>query len=758
MCGILLVQHLSRLPEAALALLFLPFFLASLRYPFFQLPACFVAGCSWMLLAGHAMLSPALPVELEQQDLIVEGQVLSMPEKRQRYQRFRFRIDRLISPADHAVSLPLTTRLNWYKPDEKIVPGQSWRLTIRLKRPHGFINPGGFDYEGWLIRQDIRALGYVRSEPAASIIRPAQAAFTERVRYYLAQQIRKYVPVDHQGLVLALSLGDRSVLGKQQTELLQQTGTSHLIAISGLHLGIVTGMFYFLVRLCWARVLLLTRILPAPTAAIGFAFIAACGYAMLAGFTLPTQRALIMIALVLLSVMCAQTIAISRSLVIAALLVLLLDPLALQSTSFWLSFGAVAAILYLISGRIQQISKPARWFRLQFSLSLILFPLLVVSFHQLPVYSVAANIVCIPLIGFLVVPLLLLSLLLLLLEPSISQLLYSVAIYCLDFFWWYLEALQQMPMHTVSVPGSGWLAYVCGMLGIIILFMPRGLPARWSGVIWLLPLFYPLHDKLMPAEFQLDMLDVGQGLAALVRTENHQLLYDTGAKFSESFNMGDAVIVPFLNYQGVTELDVLIISHGDNDHIGGADAVIKALNPANILTSVPEQISYQQVNYCQRGQSWQWDGVLFEILHPRPDANFSGNNASCVLKVTGQYGSALLSGDIEAEAEAMLLQEQGHKLSSTLLVVPHHGSRTSSSPLFIDSVAPEYALFTAGYRNRFGLPKQDIIDRYRQRGVESYLSYQSGAIQVIFSDAGTMIYENRLTNRRFWHNDANNEY
>ncbi len=757
-CGLFLVQHLSRLPAAGLAWLLLPFLLASLRFQILQLPTCFLAGCSWMLLVGHSMLHPSLPAELEQKDLIVEGTVISMPEKRQRYLRFRFRIDRLISPTGQPVSLPLNTRLNWYDLDKTIVPGQTWQLTVRLKRPHGFMNPGGFDYEGWLIRQDIRALGYVRNTPVAANIKPAQAAFAERIRYYLARQIREYVPLDHQALVLALSLGDRSLLEKEQTALLQQTGTSHLIAISGLHLGMVASMVYFLVRLCWARVLALTRLLSAPTAAIGFAFIAACGYAMLAGFTLPTQRALIMIALVLLNVLFAQTIAISRSLVIAAFLVLLLDPLALQSSSFWLSFGAVAAILYLVRGRVLQISKPEKWFRLQALLSLALFPALAISFNQLPVYSIAANIISIPLTGFLVVPLLLLALLFLVVAPSVAQLLYSAAIRCIELFWWYLDALQMLPMHSISVPGSSWLAYLCGVLGIIILFMPGGLPARWIGVVWLLPLFYPLQHKITTGEFQLDMLDVGQGLAALIRTENHNLLYDTGAKFSENFNIGDAVVVPFLNYRGLSQLDVLMISHGDNDHIGGASAVIKAFAPGKILTSVPDKVNYQQVYYCQQGQSWHWDGVVFEILHPRRDTNFSGNNASCVLKVTGPHGSVLLSGDIEKQAETMLLQEQRDKLSSNLLIVPHHGSRSSSSPVFVDSVAPEYALFAAGYRNRFGLPKQDIIDRYRQRGVESYLSYRSGAIQVIFSGAGTIINESRLANRRFWHNDANNEH
>lgn len=759
MSGLYAVQQLSTLPSPA-TLILIPFtFLLARQYKLFKVPVFFVLGTGWMILSGHLMIKDSLPVELEQRDILVQGKVITMPEVFERYQRFRFRITDITLPgaevADPAdIPRQLTVRLNWYNRNVEVVPGQTWQMVVRLKRPHGFMNPGGFDYEAWLLREGIRALGYVRDNEATKLLHPAQGAYVERLRYYLAQEVRQLVSPEYQGLVLALSLGDRSQLTNPQRALFQQTGTSHLIAISGLHLGLVASMVFWLVRLGWSRFNTLTRFVPAPRAAIVFAFIAALAYALLAGFSLPTQRALIMIAVVLASVALARPVAPGYSLCIAALLVLLLDPLSLQSSGFWLSFCAVAAILYLLQGRDISAGSLRRWFKLQIALSLLLGPLLAICFNQLPVYSVAANIFSIPLVGLVIVPLVLLAMPGLFLAPDFSEALYRVVVYLIDILWLFLEWLQSLPLHTLSVPGSGFNAWLFAFAGIVILFMPRGLPARWLGVVWLLPLAFP--QLLLPkeSEFRLTLLDVGQGLAALVQTRQHTLLYDTGARFSERFNIGEAVIVPYLVKQGIKQLDMLVISHGDNDHIGGASAVIEAAQPGRVLSSVPTETGYQDAFNCHTGQGWDWDGVRFDMLHPAPDSTLEGNNASCVLKVSGAYGSVLLTGDIEKRAEAQLLQHQYEQLESRVLIVPHHGSRSSSNPAFIDAVGPDYAFITAGYRNRFGLPKQDIITRYKQRGVDTRVSYQSGALLVNFASTGLTVAEYRHEARRFWHNDA----
>ncbi|MEQ8290081.1 MAG: DNA internalization-related competence protein ComEC/Rec2 [Gammaproteobacteria bacterium] len=759
MFGLYAVQQLSTLPSLATLILIPLTFLLARQYKLFNVPVFLVLGAGWMVLSGHLMLKDSLPVALEQRDILVQGKVISMPEVFERYQRFRFRITHISLPGAQLppfVDIPgqLDTRLNWYNSSVEVMPGQTWQMVVRLKRPHGFMNPGGFDYEAWLLRKGIRALGYVRSNDEPTLLQPAQDAYVERLRFYLAQQIKKLVLPEYQGLVLALSLGDRSQLTSPQRTLFQQTGTSHLIAISGLHLGLVASMVYWLVRLGWSCCNTLTRIIPAPRAAIVFAFVSALVYALLAGFSLPTQRALIMIAVVLGSVMLARPVAVSHSLCLAALLVLLLDPLSFQSSGFWLSFCAVAAILYLLQGRTASAGSLRRWFKLQVALSLLLGPLLIICFNQLPVYSVAANVVSIPLVGLVIVPLLLLAMPGLFLEPAFSEVLYRVVVYLIDMLWWFLEWLQSLPVHTLAVPGSGFSAWLCAFIGILILFMPRGLPARWLGIVWLLPLAFPQLLQPKPSEFRLTLLDVGQGLAALVQTRKHTLLYDTGARFSERFDVGEAVIVPYLVNQGIQQLDMLVISHGDNDHIGGASAVIEAAQPARVLSSVPAETGYQHAFHCHAGQGWEWDGVRFDMLHPASDGILEGNNASCVLKVSGAYGSVLLTGDIERRAEADLVQHHYEKLGSRVLVVPHHGSRSSSSPAFINAVGPDYALITAGYRNRFGLPKQDIIMRYKQRGVDTRVSYQSGALLVNFASSGLTVDDYRHEYRRFWHNDA----
>lgn len=759
MMGLHAVQQLSTLPSLA-TLILIPFtFLLARQYKLFNVPVFLVLGAGWMTLSGQLMLKDSLPAELEQRDILVQGRVISMPEVFERYQRFRFHITHIALPGAQVPGLAdipreLETRLNWYNRNVEVIPGQTWQLVVRLKRPHGFMNPGGFDYETWLLRKGIRALGYVRNNDDPKLLHPAQGAYVERLRFYLAQEIKQLVSPEYQGLVLALSLGDRSRLSNPHRALFQQTGTSHLIAISGLHLGLVASMVFWLVRLGWSRSNALTRVVPAPRAAIVLAFSSALVYALLAGFSLPTQRALIMTAVVLGSVTLARPVAVSHSLCLAALLVLLVDPLSFQSSGFWLSFCAVAAILYLLQGRGSSAGPLRRWFKLQIALSLLLGPLLVICFNQLPVYSVAANIFSIPLVGLVIVPLVLLAMPGLFLAPAFSEVLYRVVIDLIDMLWWLLEWLQSLPVHTLAVPGSGFSAWLCAFTGIVILFMPRGLPARWLGIVWLLPLAFPQLLQPKQSEFRLTLLDVGQGLAALVQTRQHTLLYDTGARFSERFNVGEAVIVPYLVNQGVNQLDMLVISHGDNDHIGGASAVIEAAQPGVVLSSVPVETGYQHAFNCHAGQGWDWDGVRFEMLHPASDSTLEGNNASCVLKVSGAYGSVLLTGDIEKRAEADLVQHHYGKLDSRVLVVPHHGSRTSSSQAFINAVGPDYAFITAGYRNRFGLPKQDIIMRYTQRGVDTRVSYQSGALLVNFASSGLTVDEYRHDYRRFWHNDA----
>jgi len=611
-----------------------------------------------------------------------------------------------------------------------------------------------------------------------------------------------------------------------------------LIAISGLHLGLIAGFIYFLARFIWSRFYFATQRIPAPIFASIMAFVGAFFYAVLAGFALPAQRALIMIGVFLIALFSARQTLIVNVICIALILVLILDPFAIIAADFWLSFMAVIFILYITRFRVRNQSRapqkmpfshdcdvssttarslfltrlyhshpcecpgvvlpPAsmqssvrcsdahgcanaaktwmsksglaltkkllflevpytlnRWIRLQCLLSIALCPILIFWFKQIPLYSVLANLIAIPVIGFLIVPLILVAIIFLFPLPVLSQLLYNLIDKINDVHWSYLEFLSQQNNVIIPVAAPNLLSLALAVIGVFILLMPRGMPARWLGVIWLLPLLFPLTPTLNQGEFNFNFLDVGQGLAAVIQTRDHTLVYDTGAQFSERFNMGDAVLKPYLRYKGIKQISMLLISHGDNDHIGGANAIIENFKIGRILTSVPSKLPMEKSEICHAGQKWAWDGVNFQIFHPQPDDLFIENNSSCVLKVTSAHGSVLLTGDIERQAEESLLINASDLIKADILLVPHHGSKTSSTNEFISAVAPKYAFIAAGYRNRFGFPKQDIMSRYETHGVEMLVSYKAGEISAKFREGGLQIDEFRTKNRRFWHHSGN---
>ncbi len=752
--GIYTVLQLTELPSLLWVLLLPLSLLASRFFPSVRYILFFSMGFCWALIRAHCILQQSLPVELEQQDLIVEGVVASIPEDRDRYQRFIFDIHELISDSGQRQALPLRVRLGWYDKQADIEPGQVWRLNVRLKRAYGFMNPGGFDYEAWLLRKGIRALGYVKPDDKHELITSRAGYHMQRLRYHLAQEIEDYTRHDAYGLILALSLGDRSRLDTNQRKLLNRSGTGHLIAISGLHLGLVAGLVFILMQRLWSFSPGLTFYISAPAFASATSFLAAFVYAMLAGFALPTQRALIMLGVLLLAVAMRRPLQGHRIIAVALLLVLLIDPFALIAPDFWLSFMAVLFISYLLSGRYNSTGKLRKWFLLQLGLSVALLPLLIVWFNQLPLYSVLANIIAIPLIGLVVVPVLLVAMFGLLFMPVLSTVLYKLVAMLSRFFWWLLEMLDGLPSSLIYVSAPDASILLLALAGACILLMPRGLPGRWLGLVWFIPLLYPNQPRPASNEFQLTLLDVGQGLATVVQTEKHNLVFDTGARFSDNFNAGNAVVIPYLKSSGIKQLDRLIVSHGDNDHIGGASAILTLIPTDSLLTSVPEKLSDWQPEVCISGQSWEWDGVVFEILHPDRQRYSTGNNNSCVLRITGPYGTALLTGDIENQAETRLMLAHPDKLKADVLIVPHHGSKSSSTGPFLDAVAPDYALFAVGYRNRFRLPNQDILSRYANRDIQMHLSYLSGALRIQFYKPGLFVNEYRPENRRFWHNRA----
>lgn len=767
LCGILLFQQLAELPNLTVsgtlvwsALLLLVVASVLLFQPLRPL-LFLLAGFHWAFFQAFLMLSHELPSSLEKQDVVVIGTIASLPQQQGRKWRFQFDIEQLLAKGEVVEGAPQRIRLNWYSDVPMLTVGERWQLTARLKKPHGFSNPGGFDYEGWLFQQRIQATGYVRATEARQRLSDDHYHYPiQRLRQQLAASINSQV-VEHtefSGIVAALAIGERSGMTPAQWEVLSKSGTIHLVAISGLHIGLVAGMVFFIVLLLWPRLGAAALHWPAPRVAALAGLLAATLYAALAGFTIPTQRALVMVAVAMLMLFLQRQRRFSDTLALALFAVLLVDPFTVMSVGFWLSFGAVSAIIYAMSGRLNRRDIWWRWGRVHVVVAVALLPFLLVSFQQVPLLSPLANVVAVPWVSLCVVPLVLLGVLVTTWLPDVASLLLTAAATTLSWLWPFLEWIAsyqggQWQQH----PPAAW-TLLPALIGILLLLAPAGVPGRWLGVIWLLPLFLITPQRPAAGEWWFTLLDVGQGLAAVVQTQHHTLVYDTGPRFSETFDAGRAVVVPFLRSVGVSHVDALVVGHGDNDHIGGARSVTELLEVRRLLTSVPEKVSWQKAQRCLAGQQWQWDGVLFEMLHPLSDA-FDGNNASCVLKVSSvggqrQHKAALLiTGDIEASAERALLAQQQEKLAAEILVVPHHGSSSSSTPAFVTAVSPDYALFPLGYLNRYQFPAASVSARYRQVGAMALDSASSGAITFRVNSNGAIapVRRYRDSNRRYWH-------
>jgi len=738
--GILFCQTLSSIP--AWTILFLP--LVFLVWRAYRLLFLFALGLLWTVWRVDMILAQKLPKHLEGREITLNGQIIDLPEQHPCGWRFHF----APTPSKEWLN-PGHLRLSWYgTPPQSLYPGQHWQLTVRLKQAHGMLNPWGFDYAKWLFQKRILATGYVRQKGEQRLLNKALPFNINNIRYHLAEEIKKTLEdLPTKGIILALALGTKQAIPQQQQKILQQTGTAHLIAISGLHIGFIAWLVFWIARRCYINKMALW--LPSPIFAALLSFSAAFVYALLAGFSLPTQRALIMVAVVMSGIVFARKVAISHILALALLLVLLWDPLSVLSGGFWLSFGAVTIIAYVFNNKREpKLSPLAKWgmgvWRIQWGLSLGMFPILLFIFGYVPLSSPLANVIAIPWISFVVVPLTLLGTAIISFLPSLGSTLLHIAAYTLEALWVFIESLAKSGVWQLATPPL-WTIIVA-MIGIAILLLPRGFPARWLGIIWLLPVFFisPPHPER--GEVWLSLLDVGQGLAAIIRTENYVLVYDTGPKSCNGFNTGEAVVVPFLRAKGIHQIDKLLISHADNDHSGGAESVLENLSVDEILTSSPQL--FKNSRLCQLGQHWRWDEVDFQILHPNYITQKT-NNQSCVLKVTTRGGGILLPGDIEKTVEVQLIQHYPKELKADILIAPHHGSGTSSTKSFIEAVQPTIVLFSTGYRNRFKHPKKSIVQRYRQRDIKIWNTAQVGAIEFQISAHG--ISDPILVKPRYWH-------
>ncbi len=753
LAGVLLLQWQAQLPSiwwaASIPLLVIPFCYFRPLRPL--LAAVF--GFSWALLHAHMLMDMGIAHDLQGEDLYVEGVVVSVPERTIGRTRFELQVEKM-DLGGEAQPSPGRIRLGWYKDAPEIRAGQRWGLVVRLRQPHGLANPGGFDYVGWLFQRGVRASGYVRESERNRWLGEGDGLVPiQRWRQEIRDRINA-MSDDHAGAALlnGLVVGDRSGITKEQWRLFASTGTSHLIAISGLHIGIVFGLMFFIVRWVWGLSSTMMMRLPAQQAAAIFGLLAATIYAAMAGFAIPTQRALIMLLVFVAGYLLRRPPSPSRALAAALLLVVLWDPLAVLSIGFWLSFAAVAAIFIGISGRVGRIGWMQQWGRVQWMIALGLAPLLLAAGLQVSLLAPMINLVAVPLFSFFVVPLCLLTTIFIYLyEPLGSQMLILVTwvltqgVACLD----YLSGIHFVVWTAPELPNWVWPP---ALIGGLMLLSPRGVPARWMGLIFLAPMVIIRPTAPEYGAANLTVLDVGQGLALALRTQRHTMLYDLGPRFSDDFDTGSAVVLPYLRSLGIGRVDKLLLSNGDMDHAGGLSGVLGQIEIDSIMSGEPLRLDVA-AGLCHAGEAWSWDGVDFRVLHPSADGSWRGNNASCVLQIEVAGRSLLIPGDIDKSVEQRLIEQDPDRLRSDLVIVPHHGSRSSSSSGFIRAVSPGYALVSSGFRNRYGFPAAEVVKRWRSAGAKLLNTAELGAIELEIAADGVIsvpVYH-RLRRMRYWH-------
>lgn len=714
-------------------------------------------GFGWAAWRAETRLADRLAPEWEGRDVEVVGVVAALPQAFNQGSRFEFDVESVAAPG---ARLPSRLMLSWYQGQrdgeihggQAVRPGERWRLTVRLKLPHGNANPHGFDYEAWLLERNVRATGYVRPRTEAvrladMVWRPGYAV--ERSRHAVREAFEGVLPSDaypYAGILVALAVGDQRAIQGDLWTTFNRTGVTHLVSVSGLHITLVAAVLALAVGWCWRRVPALALRLPAQRAAVLAGWLAALGYTWLAGFGVPAQRTLYMLTVAALAMASGRAVAPSRILCLALAAVLLIDPWAVLAAGFWLSFGAVAALLYVgagdVGGRADWRARLAGWGSVQWAATLASLPVLLLVFQQFSLVSPLANAIAIPVVSFVVTPLALLAALI----PAWPILALAHAI--LAGLMAFLEWCAAWPVWTAPAPPL-WAAATAAV-GVAVLLLPRGVAGRWAGAFLVLPAALWPPGRPAEGDARVTVLDVGQGLAVLVQTRDHALLYDPGPLYSAESDAGQRVVVPYLRAIGVDRLDAMMVTHRDSDHSGGMGSVAAALPVGKVRTS----IAGLGGEPCLAGQGWEWDGVRFSVLHPAPadyQAGGKANHLSCVLKVEAAGASVLLTSDIEARDEAALLARDAAALKADVMVVPHHGSRTSSTPAFVAAAGARAAIVPVGYRNRFGHPKPDVLGRYEALGMPLWRTDRDGAVTIGLSSAGVRIGAWRQEHRRYWH-------
>jgi competence protein ComEC len=758
--GVVLLQMQAALPPLAWALALVPAAVFALKYRRMIPVVTFGAGFFWAAYCAELRMGEWLAPELEGRDIEVVGVVSGLPAQGERGVRFEFDLE----SATRGERVPRRVLLWWYRSPQPssqpeaepallaraVHPGERWMFTVRLRRPHGNLNPNGFDYEAWLLERGMGATGYVRQRGEQRLLgeRASALDLIERAREAVRERFHAVLgATPAAGILSALAVGDQRAIAAEEWRLFSRTGVTHLMSISGLHVTLLSGLVGWLVSALWRRVPWLALRLPARKAGAAAAIVGAFGYTLLAGFAVPAQRTCYMVTVVAIALWTGGIASPVRVLALAAAVVLAADPWAPLSPGFWLSFAAVTLIFYVAAGWTGREPRVAQWVRVQWAITVGLAPAVLLLFGQVSVAGPLANAVAIPVVSAIVTPLALLAAVI-------------PADFILELAARLVEWLLQFLEFCAALPGALWQqhapapwAIALALAGAIWVLAPRGVPGRGCGLALMAPAFLLPPDAPSPGEAWITAFDVGQGLAVVVRTATRTLIYDAGPAFGAEADSGGRILVPELRAAGARNIDLMVLSHEDTDHIGGALSVLESLEVLELASSLPQAHALNALvpapRRCLAGERWEWDGVRFAFLHPRPDdVPVRRNNQSCVMKIEAGGASMLLTGDIERLAELSLVNRP--EVRADVILVPHHGSRTSSTPEFVATVAPRWAIVTAGYRNRFGHPNAEVLERYAGAGTSIFRTDRDGAVHVRLKSAEVRVEAERALRPRYW--------
>jgi len=765
-------------------------------------------GCAWVLAAGFLyqniwQINNLTLTDFVGKTVTVKGVVMNIPTTlaskeaskgntktkttKKDVSRFNFMVEEL----NHKkLTRNINIRLRWDNKSFKaqsvnkaaeVRQGQQWQFQVRIKPAHGFANIGGFSYQTWLRQKHLHATGYVKPSAKNRLIKTRQS-YRQQLYLQLDELVNSMTlksQIDH--FIFALTFGERGKITSEQWQVLQATGTQHLMAISGLHLGLIASGAFGLMLMCFRYIPLHLLLSPKGTAwlvnknsrivAFAFSSVVAIFYAYLAGFSLPTLRALIMMQIFIGAKLLAVKLTVTRWLLLSIVCIILLSPFSLFSVSFWLSVYAVTLILLIIwrcrkllttSGN-SKFYKMKAWFHsliiVQLGLTLFMLPVAALLNHQLPLSALFANVIAVPWMSFTAIPLCLLSVVVMPFSEELAKLFLELSIMSLNVIWQWLSYLasQQWLFIDVSHEALILILIFCGLIFIsYFLALPRKVMTALLFICSLSSVYYINQPK--NNGWQVSVLDVGQGLSVVIERNGRAVLYDTGASYPSGFNLAESVVFPYFQYRGIKVIEHLILSHGDNDHSGGLTFIEKQVaankmrvNNVSFNAKANKHYNFVNINSCKQGNNFTWQGLSFSVLWPVVLQDNENDN-SCVINVSDGKYSVLLTGDISRKVEKTLVTtpELIKKLNADVIIAPHHGSKTSSSSAFIKAVLPEAVIFSAGFKNRWHMPNIAVLKRYQQFDVTSYSTAKQGMIQIKVAEHGLEIKNYREHINPYW--------